>query len=59
MKNQYEYPINSTDDVTGEAWGDSKVYLPAEGIAGANPSLRLEGASKVIRSVAPSDAPTH
>lgn len=47
----------SSDDVTVEAWGDSRVYLPAEGIAGANPSLRLEGASKVIRGVAPSGAP--
>lgn len=41
----------SSDDVNVEAWGDSKVYLPAEGIAGANPHLRLEGASKVIRGV--------
>lgn len=49
----------SSDDVTVEAWGDSRVYLPAEGIAGANPSLRLDGASKVIRGVAPSDAPAH
>ena len=47
--------VNS-DDVDVEAWGNSKVYLPAEGIAGANPSLRLEGASKVIRGVAPSGA---
>lgn len=49
----------SSDDVTAEAWGDSRVYLPAEGIAGANPSLRQEGASKVIRGCAPSDAPAH
>lgn len=27
----------SSDDVNVEAWGDSKVYLPAEGLAGANP----------------------
>lgn len=49
----------SSDDVTVEAWGYPRVYLPAEGIAGANPSLRLEGASKVIRGVAPSGAPAH
>lgn len=42
----------ASDDVAVEAWGDSKVYLPAEGVAGANPSLRQEGASKVIRGVA-------
>lgn len=42
----------SSDNVSVEARGDSKVYLPAGGIAGANPSLRLEGASKVIRGVA-------
>ena len=35
-----------------EAWGDSKVYLPAEGVEGANPHLRVEGAAKVIRGVA-------
>lgn len=49
----------SSDDVTVEACGDSRVYLPAEGVAGANPSLRLEGASKVIRGVAPSGAPAN
>lgn len=42
----------ASDDVVVEAWGDSKVYLPAEGLAGADPSLRLEGASRVIRGVA-------
>lgn len=41
----------ASDAVYVEAWGDSKVYLPAEGLAGANPHLRLEGASKVIRGV--------
>lgn len=44
----------SSDGVNVEAWGDSKVYLPAEGIAGANPHLRLEGASKAIRGVSAS-----
>lgn len=42
----------ASDDVDVEAWGDSKVYLPAEGVAGANSSIRSEGASKVIRGVA-------
>lgn len=44
----------ASDEVAVEAWGDSKVYLPAEGVAGANPGLRLEGASEVIRGVADS-----
>ena len=44
----------ASDDVDVEAWGDSKVYLPAEGVAGANPHLREEGAAKVIRGVADS-----
>ena len=44
----------ASDDVTVEAWGDSRVCLPAEGIDGANPSLRVEGAAKVIRGVADS-----
>lgn len=39
-----------SDDVTVKAWGDSKVYLPADGVAGADPHLQLEGNSKVIRS---------
>nr|DAD85974.1 MAG TPA: hypothetical protein [Phage sp. ct4bw6] len=42
----------SSDDVDVEAWGDSKVYLPAEGVEGADPSLRVEGAAKVIRGAA-------
>ena len=42
----------ASDEVAVEAWGDSKVYLPAEGVEGANPSLRQEGDSKVIRGVA-------
>ena len=39
-----------SDDVTVAAWGDSKVYLPAEGVAGSDPILHLGGNSKVIRS---------
>jgi len=42
----------ASDDVDVEAWGDSRIYLPAEGLAGANPYLRLEDSSKVIRGVA-------
>ena len=41
----------SSDDVAVEAWGDSKVYLPAEGSAGADPHLRVMGDAKVIRRV--------
>lgn len=41
----------SSDDVGVEAWGDSKVYLPAEGSAGADPHIRVEGDAKVIRGV--------
>lgn len=39
----------ASDDVTVEAWGDSKVYLPAEGQEGANPSLRVKDSAEVIR----------
>lgn len=39
----------ASDDVDVEAWGDSKVYLPAEGLDGADPRLRVEGNAKVIR----------
>lgn len=46
----------ASDDVDVEAWGDSKVYLPAEGSAGADPHLRVEGDAKVIRGVAGSAA---
>ena len=46
----------SSDDVSVEAWGDSKVYLPAEGSAGADPHLRVEGDAQVIRGVADSAA---
>lgn len=42
----------SSDDVDVEAWGDSKVYLPAEGVPGAGPHLHVEGCAKVIRGVA-------
>ena len=42
----------ASDDVNVEAWGDSKVYLPAEGVEGADPYLRVEGSANVIRGVA-------
>nr|DAO76152.1 MAG TPA: hypothetical protein [Caudoviricetes sp.] len=42
----------ASDDVDVEAWGDSRVYLPAEGVEGANPHLRVEGDAKVIRGAA-------
>jgi hypothetical protein len=44
----------ASDDVSVEARGDSKVYLPARGSAGADPHLRVEGNAKVIRGVADS-----
>lgn len=46
----------SSDDVDVEAWGDSQVYLPAEGSAGADPRLRVRGDAKVIRGVTNSPA---
>lgn len=47
----------ASDDVAVESWGDStKVYLPAEGSAGANPHLRVEGDAKVIIRVTDSAA---
>lgn len=49
----------SSDDVAVEAWGDSKVYLPAPGTAGSEARVRLENAAQIIRFVAPSDASAH
>lgn len=46
----------ASDDVDVEARGDSKVYLPAEGVAGADPHLRVGGDAKVIRRAADSDS---
>ena len=46
----------ASDDADVEAWGDSKVYLPAEGVAGANPRLQVKANAKVIRGVADSIA---
>ena len=46
----------ASDDVDVDAWGDSKVYLPAEGSAGADPRLQVRGDAKVIRGVTDSAA---
>lgn len=46
----------SSDDVGVGAWGDSKVYLPAEGSVGANPRLQVRDDAKVIRGGADSAA---
>jgi hypothetical protein len=46
----------ASDDVDVEAWGDSKVYLPAPGTVGSEAQVRLENAAQIIRGVAPSDA---
>lgn len=46
----------ASDDVDVEAWGNSKVYLPAPGTAGSEARVRLENAARIIRGVAPSDA---
>jgi hypothetical protein len=44
----------ASDDADVEAFGDSKVYLPGEGIAGSRAWVRLEGDSEIIRGA---DAP--
>jgi hypothetical protein len=49
----------ASDDVDVEAWGDSKVYLPAEGSAGAGAEVRVNGDAKVIRGVANSNKPSN
>lgn len=46
----------ASDDVDVEAWGDAKVYLPAEGSSGAKAAVRVEGNAKVIRGVTDSAA---
>lgn len=49
----------SSDDADVEAWGDSKVYLPAPGMAGSGARVLLKDDAQIIRGVAPSDASTH
>lgn len=41
----------SSDDVDVEAWGDSKVYLPAEGLAGSRAEVRVNGNAEVLRGI--------
>ena len=39
----------ASDDADVEAWGDSKVYLPAEGLAGSRAGVRVNGNAKILR----------
>ena len=41
----------ASDDADVEAWGDSKVYLPAEGLAGSRAEVRVNGNAKILRGV--------
>lgn len=41
----------ASDEVAVEAWGDSKVYLPAEGLAGSRARVRVEGNAKILRGI--------
>ena len=41
----------ASDNVYVEAWGDSKVYLPAEGLAGSRAEVRVNGNAKIIRGI--------
>lgn len=41
----------ASDDVDVEAWGDSKVYLPAEGLAGSRAEVRVNGNAKILRGM--------
>lgn len=49
----------ASDDVDVEAWGDSKVYLPARGTDGSKARVRLENDAQIILGVEPSDASAH
>ena len=42
----------ASDDADVEAFGNSKVYLPSDGVAGAQAWVRLEGFAEIIRGVA-------
>lgn len=42
----------ASDDADVEAFGNSKVYLPSDGVAGAQAWVRLEGDAEIIRGVA-------
>ena len=39
----------ASDEVDVEAWGDSKVYLPAEGLVGSRAGVRVNNDAKIIR----------
>ena len=39
----------ASDDADVEAWGDSKVYLPAEGLVGSRAEVRVNGNAKILR----------
>lgn len=40
----------ASDDVCVEAWGDSKVYLPAPGVAGSGATVNLNHSATVTRA---------
>lgn len=40
-----------SDDADVEAFGDSKIYLPGEGVAGSRAWVHSEGNAKIIRGV--------
>ena len=41
----------ASDDADVEAFGNSKVYLPSDGVAGSQAFVRLEGDAEIIRGV--------
>lgn len=41
----------ASDDVAVEAFGNSRVYLPREGVAGSRAFVHLEGDAEIIRGV--------
>lgn len=41
----------ASDDVNVEAWGNSKVYLPSDGVEGSKAFVRLEDDAEIIRGV--------
>ena len=41
----------ASDDAYVEAWGDSKVYLPAEGLAGSRAEVSVNGNAKILRGI--------
>lgn len=41
----------ASDAVDVEAWSNSKVYLPSDGVDGSKAFVRLEGDAKIIRGI--------